>query len=128
MVRSGKWATTSLTLRTRRRPNNKQKARTDTTDVSLHKFVDILKEFKFVPYPEYRRKQAKNQPTEDYYFLARQISDLLKSNHRVLLHNQRVKSEVVLNENVKKPGTKHINEKIQFGITSTIEKYWRVSI
>ena len=97
---------------------------TATTDAALQIFVDILEFFKDVPYPGYRRKQAKNKPTEAYYFLVKQNSKLLQIKKHVLLHTQIVKSEVVGTKHVNKtlePVTKDVNETTQYGITSTNE-------
>ena len=66
--RFGKGLTTSLNLSTRWRPKNKQKESTSTTDVDIQNFSEISEEFNDVPYPGYRRKKSKNQPTEDFNF------------------------------------------------------------
>ena len=70
---SDKSLTTSLTIRIKRKSNNKEKSSIASTDVALQYFVDILEEFKDVHYPWYKRKQAKNQPTEAYYFLVKNV-------------------------------------------------------
>ena len=79
MLRPGKGMNNYLTLRTRRRSKNKHNTKTTTTDVAIQKFVEILEEFKYVPYTGYRRKQSKNQPTKAYYVLLKQISNVLQS-------------------------------------------------
>ena len=52
----------------------------------------MVEEFKDVPYPGYKRQQAKNQPTEAYYFLLIFFSEILKNKKHVLIRTQRVKS------------------------------------
>ena len=77
--------------------------------------MDIVKEFKYVPYPEYMRKQGKNQPIEAYYFLVKYVYKLLKSKRHVLLSTQRVQSKAVVKKHVNKtiePEIKHVNEKL----------------
>ena len=80
-----------LTLRTRNRSKNNQEENYTTTDVAIQKFMEILEEFKDVPYPGYRRKQSKNQPNEAYHFLMKQIYKLLQTKIQVLWHTKRVK-------------------------------------
>ena len=59
--------TTSMTLRTRRRSDNKQKTKAYNNGV-VHKYImNILEEFKDLPYIEYRRRQVKNVPTDFFY-------------------------------------------------------------
>ena len=57
VLRPGKDLTNPLTLMNRRRPKNKQKERTATTDVAINVFVEITENFKFLPYLGYRRKE-----------------------------------------------------------------------
>ena len=54
MVRSGKGLTVFLTLRTKR-PNKKQKARTDITDITNQYFRKLLKEFNSSLYLGYKK-------------------------------------------------------------------------
>ena len=41
--------------------------------------MEILKEFKYVPYPGYRRNQAKKTPTEYYLFSSKKVIIYLKT-------------------------------------------------
>ena len=65
MGRSGKGLSTSLTLRNRRSSNKKQNTSTANADVLPQYFMKILEEFKDLPYLGYRKRQNKNDPTED---------------------------------------------------------------
>ena len=105
---SGKGLTLSLIISTKR-PNKKQKARNSVTDINTQYFRKLLNKFKNLPRIGYKKKKVHNEPTEDYLFLVKQISKILKIKNHVQLCTQRGKSEVVR--------TKHFKNKIQSGIT-----------
>ena len=73
LVRSGEGLTTSLTIMTRSKSNNKEKSRTSNNDVVPQYFMKLLDEFKDLTHLGYRKKQVKNEPTEAYLFLVKII-------------------------------------------------------
>ena len=68
-----------ITLRTRRSSNKKQKSSTSNIDFFPQYFMNILEEFKGMPYLGYRKVQVKNDPTEAYILLVKKIQ-LIKNN------------------------------------------------
>ena len=59
---------TSLTVSARRRSKNKQKARTDISDIFPKYFIKLLEAFTDLPCLRYREKQVKSEPSESYSF------------------------------------------------------------
>ena len=84
---SGKGVTTSLTLRTTRSSNNKNEAILSIADILLQCFMELLEEFRYLSYLNYRNKQFKNELTEAYLFLVGKIYHLYKNNNKVLPYN-----------------------------------------
>ena len=99
-------------------PKNNHKESTANTIFFPQYFIKILEEFNHIPYMVYRKRQVKNDPTEDYLFLAKQIYHLLKNKRHFILRNKRIKYGVI--------NKKHVIKTIKDVITSTIEiKYMR---
>ena len=76
---SGKGLITSLGLKTIRSLNTTKKAGFAITEVSLKYIYKIIKEFKDVPYEGYVRKRSKNIPTDNYLYLAINLSVFMRS-------------------------------------------------
>ena len=74
----GKGMTTSLAIMTKR-TKNKQKARFAITEITNQDFRKLLNKFNNAPYIGYKSKQVCNEPTEDYFFLLKYITELMKS-------------------------------------------------
>ena len=102
MVRTGKDLTTPLDTRTKM-SNNKQKERFSITDITNQDFRKFLNNFNNLPYLGYKSKQVHNEPTEDYSFLTKQITKLMKT-------KRHVKSNFVKSIVSEKIG--HVNKKI----------------
>ena len=77
MGRQGKEMTTSLALRIKI-SNKIQKEMFAITDITNQYFRKFLKFFKNSPYLGYTSKQVHNEPTEDYFFLIKQITKMMK--------------------------------------------------
>ena len=84
MGRPGKGMTISLALRTKN-PNTKQKSRCAITEITKQDFRKILKKFNNSPYLDYNSKQFHNKPTDDYLFLIKYITKIIKSKRHVQL-------------------------------------------
>ena len=93
-----------MTLGTKR-PNKKQKSRTDITYITNQYFSKLLNNFNNLTYIGYKKKQAYNEPTEAYLFLIKHIYKLIKSKKHIYLCTKKVKSDT--------NGTKHANETIE---------------
>ena len=76
MGRSVKCLNISLYLSTKI-PNKKQKSRFDIADITNQYFREFLKKFKNSPYLGYKSKQVHNEPTEVYFFLIKNITNLI---------------------------------------------------
>ena len=74
MGRSGKGLITSLGLNNNIRPNKNKNARYAITNISMKYLSKIIKEFENFPYKGYVRKIPKHEPTDSYFYLARQLA------------------------------------------------------
>ena len=92
--RSGKRLTTSITLRNSGRSTNKRKASNTNNEVVTKYFTKIIEKFKDIPYLGYRKRWVKNDLTEAYFFLAKQIYQLLKNNRNIISHEKRLNMAV----------------------------------
>ena len=110
MVISGKGVNNYLYIKTKS-PNKKQKARTAITENNKQHFSNFLKKVENSPYMGYKSKQIHNEPTDDYFFLIKHITKIIKIQRHVRLCSQGFKSGVN-----KKIG--HVNKKMY---TSTKE-------
>ena len=78
MIIPGKGINTYLDIRTKI-SNNKQNSRFYITDITNQDFRKLLNKFNNAPYIGYKSKQVCNEPTEDYFFLLKYITELMKS-------------------------------------------------
>ena len=90
-----KGVATYQTLRTISRTNKKYKACTAIIKVYPQDFKRILGEFKDIPSLRYRKTWVKKYPTEAYFLLAKNISQLIKENRHVILCNKSIKSLII---------------------------------
>ena len=58
-------------------PHKFKKARYDIGNVSKKDPSKIIREFEKLPYESYEKKRPKNDPTERYFYLARQIMNYM---------------------------------------------------
>ena len=75
--------TNSPTLSTRRRSNKTKKTRTVNTDIIPEYFTKILEEFNNLTYIGYNNRQGKDNHTEAYFLLIKQIYQILKNNSHI---------------------------------------------
>ena len=71
--RSGKGLISSLGLKKNVRLKKKKKSRYAINNVSMDYISKIIKEFEKSSYKGYVRKSPKHEPTDRYFYLARQI-------------------------------------------------------
>ena len=98
----GKGMNTSLVLCIKR-SNKKQKASFYITDITNQDFRQLLKNFDNSLYVGYKSKQVHNEPTQAYFFLIKQITNLMKSERHFLIRTKFVKSganETIVHVNI----------------------------
>ena len=74
---SGKGLITSLGLKTNIRSKKNKKARYAITNASMKYLSNIIKEFEKLPYKGYVRKRPKQEPTDSYVYLERELPGIL---------------------------------------------------
>ena len=101
-----------MALRTKRK-NNKQKARFTITDINNQEFRKFLKKFRNSIYLCYESKQVHNETTEDYFFLIKHITKVIKSKRHIIICSNFVK--LGLNKKIRHVNKTigHVNEAIQ---------------
>ena len=71
--RSGKGLITFLGLKNNGGSKKCKKSRYANTNVSMKDILKIIKEFEKSSYKGYVRKRTKHEPTDNYFYLARQL-------------------------------------------------------
>ena len=74
MERSGKGLITFLDFKAKLRPHKYKKARYAIGNVSKKDLSKIIREFEKSPYDIYDKKRPKHEPTDSYFYLARQLT------------------------------------------------------
>ena len=74
LKRSGNRLITSLGFKAKVRPHKYKKARYAIGNVSKKDLSKIISEFEKLPYDIYEKKRTKHEPTDSYFYLARQLS------------------------------------------------------
>ena len=64
---------TSLGLKAKARPKKCKKSRYAIVNVSKKELLKNIREFEKLPYEIYERKRPKHDPTDSYFYLARQL-------------------------------------------------------
>ena len=85
---------TSLGIKTIVISKKNKKARYDITNVSMKDLSKIIKEFEKLPYKGYVQKRPKQEPTDNYFYLARQISKCMMSADALNLHVDPVRAGI----------------------------------
>ena len=81
-VGPGNGLTKSMSLSTKI-PNKKQKESFPITNINKQDFGSLIKKFYNSPYLGYKSIQVHNEPTEDYFFLIKYITKIIKSERHV---------------------------------------------
>ena len=74
LERSGKGLIASLGFKAKERPHKYRKSRYPTRNFSKKDLSKIIREFKKLPYGSYDKNRPKHDPTDRYFYLARQLS------------------------------------------------------
>ena len=83
---------TSLVLKTKVRPNKYKKERYAIGNVSKKDLSKIIREFKKLPYEIYEKKRHKHEPTDSYFYLARQLANCMMRSDALNLHSYPAKT------------------------------------
>ena len=94
MERSGKGLITSLGFNTKVRPHKYKKARYAIGNVSNNDLSKFIREFEKLPYESYERKRSKHDPTDSYFYLARQIAKCMMRDDALKPHGCPVRTEM----------------------------------
>ena len=92
--RSGKCLTNSLGLKTNVRSKKYKKARYVITNVSMKDISKIIKDFEKSPYKGYVHKRPKQEPTDSYFYLARQLTNCMMRAGALNSHIAHVRTEM----------------------------------
>ena len=72
--RSRKGLITSLGLKSKARPKKYKNSRYAILNVSMKNLSKIIREFENLLYKSYERRRPKHEPTDSYFYLARQLA------------------------------------------------------
>ena len=86
LVRSVKGLITSLGSYSKVSPHKYKKARYAIENVSKKDLSKIIKQFDKLPYESYEKKRTKHEPTDRYFYLARQIENFMMRADALNLH------------------------------------------
>ena len=56
--------------------------------------MKIIKEFEILPYESYEKKRPKHEPTDKYFYLARQLANYMMRADDLNLHVYPVRAEI----------------------------------
>ena len=98
--RLGKGLITSLGLKAKARPNKHKKASYAILNFSMKKLSKIIREFDKLPYKSYERRMPKHDPTDSYFYLARQLEKCMMRDDALNSHVYPVITEMA--------GMKHV--------------------
>ena len=94
--RSEKGLITSLYLKAKVRPHIYKKSRYVIGNVSKKDLLNIIREFEKLPYESYERKRPKHEPTDSYFYLARQLVRCMMRADTLYLHVYPVRKKRLL--------------------------------
>ena len=92
--RSGKCFITSLGLNNNVRSNKYKNSRCVLTNVSMKDISKIIRDFLKLPYQGYVRKRPKHEPTDSYFYLARQLAKCMMRYYALNLHIDPTRTEM----------------------------------
>ena len=84
--RSGKGLIVTLGIKAKTRPKKYKKARDAIRNVSKKDLSKIIREFEKLLYESYERKRPKHEPTDSYFYLAKQIDKCIIRSDALNLH------------------------------------------
>ena len=94
LERSGKGLITSLGFMAKVRPQKYKKAMYAIGNVSKKDLLKIIRWFGKLPYEIYEDKRPKNEPTDSYFYPARQLAKCIMRADTINLHGYPVRTEM----------------------------------
>ena len=91
---------TSLGLKSKASPHRYKKARYAIVSVSKKYLSKIIREFENLLYKIYERKRPKHEPTDSYFYLARQLVKCIMRADALNSHSYPVRTEVTATKNI----------------------------
>ena len=85
---------TSLGLQDQIRPNKCKKARYSIFNVSKKDLLKIIREFERLTYETYESNRPKHEPTDSYFYLARQLAKCMMIAYALKLYVYPVRTEM----------------------------------
>ena len=82
---------TSLGLKVKAKPHKYKKAMYIIGNFSKKDLSKIIREFETLPYESYEKKRPRHEPTESYFYLARQLSKCMMRADALNLHSYPVR-------------------------------------
>ena len=98
--RSGKWLITSLGIKAKTMPKKYKKARYAIVNVIKKDISKIIRDFEKLTYESYEKKRPKHEPTDNYFYLSRQLAKCMMRADALNSYNYPVRTEMT--------GMKHI--------------------
>ena len=87
LERSGKGLITSLGFKTKARSQKYKKTRYDIVNVSDEELSKIIKDFEKIEKLPYEKKRPKHEPTDSYFYPARQLVKCMMISDNLNWHN-----------------------------------------
>ena len=89
--RSGKCLIISICFKAKARPNKYKKSKCAIGNFSNKELSKIIREFEKLPYESYKKKRPKHEPTDRYFYPARQIVKCMMRADALNYHNYPVR-------------------------------------
>ena len=97
---SGTGLITALCLKAKPRPKKYKNARYAIINVSMKELSKIIREFKILPYKSYESRRPKHEPTNSYFYLARQLTKCMMRADSLNLHIYPVRTEMTATKQI----------------------------
>ena len=97
---SGKVLITSLSLKAKTRPKKYKKVRYANGSFINKDLSKIIREFDKLPYKSYERRRPKHEPTNSYFYLARQLANCIIRDDVLNSHIYPVRTEMTATKQI----------------------------
>ena len=81
-------------------PKKYKKARYAIGNISKKEISEIIRKFEKLPYESYERKRPKHEPTDSYFYLARQLERFMTRSDVLNLHVYPVRTEMTVTQKI----------------------------
>ena len=100
MKKPGNGLITSLGFKAKVMPQKYKKARYAIGNVSKKEISKIIREFEKLPFESYERKRTKHEPTDSYFYLARQLAKCMMRVDALNSDNYPVRTEMTARKQI----------------------------